>query len=302
MTEQQHPVSGAPSLEAPDAAGVYPIWPGGAPGSEDWDWQERTAPVPWGARHWRYARNVVQPTVTVFRPPAGKANGTAMVVAPGGAFHFLMLEHEGYDMARWLNGLGVTAFVLKYRLARTPDTDADMLAFRDNLQKQLGEARRGDTAPPNREIIRQVRLMGEEDGRQALRFARAHAAEWGIDPARIGISGYSAGGAVAMGAAMQYDAASRPDFAVGIYPAYRAELTVPANPPPLFLVIADDDASVAPISSSRLYEEWHKAGGPAELHIFGNGAHGFGMAATGTLSDAWTRLLESWMRWRGLLG
>jgi fermentation-respiration switch protein FrsA (DUF1100 family) len=101
---------------------------------------------------------------------------------------------------------------------------------------------------------------------------------------------------------MSHDAQSRPDYAVGVYPAYRAELGIPENPPPLFLVIADDDQSVAPISSARLYEAWHKAGAPAELHIFGNGAHGFGMGDKGLLSDLWTKLLENWMRSRGLLG
>ena len=113
------------SVEAPDAEGVYRIWPGEGrgPGSEDWTWSERTMRVPWSDLDRRVTRNVVIPTVTVLRPPAGKANGTAMVVAPGGAFHFLMMDHEGYDMARWLAARGVTAFVLKYRLGRSPDDD-----------------------------------------------------------------------------------------------------------------------------------------------------------------------------------
>ena len=117
------------SVEAPDAEGVYRIWPGEGrgPGSEDWTWSERTIRVPPSDLDRRFTRNVVIPTVTVFRPPAGKANGTAMVVAPGGAFHFLMMDHEGYDMARWLAARGVTAFVLKYRLGQITRRNIDFL-------------------------------------------------------------------------------------------------------------------------------------------------------------------------------
>jgi dienelactone hydrolase len=100
---------------------------------------------------------------------------------------------------------------------------------------------------------------------------------------------------------MQHDAQSRPDFAVGIYPAYRGSLSVPDSPPPLFLVASDEDSSVPPMSTSRLYEAWHKAGGPAELHVFGDGPHGFGMTRIGTLSDVWPMLLANWLRARGLL-
>jgi len=284
-------------------ANVYRIWPGdGVPvGSEDWDWQERTAIVPWMANGWRYARNVVIPSVTVIKPAPGKANGTAMVVAPGGAFHFLMMDHEGYDIGHWLAERGVTALVLKYRLMRTPDDDAEMEVFRNELHKRLGQPTQTDTSPPDRDFMRDVRLLGEEDGRQAIRWARAHADELGIDARKIGIAGSSAGGGVAMGASMAFDVQSRPDYAVGIYPAWRKELVVPDNAPPLFLVISDDDRAVAPMSSSRLYEAWHGAGASAELHVFANGGHGWGMAADAYLARSWLMLLESWMAWRGLV-
>jgi acetyl esterase/lipase len=285
-----------------DPTEIYNIWPGDgtAPGSEGWTWSERTAPVPWGGTSSRrYTRNVVIPTVTVHRP--AKPNGTTLVVAPGGAFHFLMIDHEGHDMARWLNGFGVTVLVLKYRLARTPDADDEVEAFRAEMHKKLRPALQSDDGPPRRDFVLAERQMGEEDGRQAIRFARAHAGEWGIDPNRIGIAGYSAGGGVSMGAAMEHDAASRPDFAVGVYPAWRGELSVPANAPPLFLVISDDDTSVPSVSSTRLYESWHKSGAPAELHVFGNGGHGWGMTEEGWLSDIWPKLLERWLRVRGLI-
>ena len=284
-----------------DPTETYRIWPGNGvpPGSESWDWSERTARVPWSPTLPRYTRNVVIPTVTVHRP--ANPNGTTLVVAPGGAFHFLMIDHEGHDMARWLNTFGVTVLVLKYRLARTPDADDEVEAFRAEMHKQLRPALKTDDGPPRRDFVLTERKMGEEDGRQAVRFARAHAAEWGLDPNRIGIAGYSAGGGVSMGAAMEHDAASRPDFAVGVYPAWRGELSVPADAPPLFLVISDDDASVPSVSSTRLYEAWHKSGAPAELHVFGNGGHGWGMLEAGWLSDIWPQLLERWLRVRGLI-
>jgi len=299
-----NPASTLETPEAPDAAGVFRIWPGNGvpPGAEGWTQRENTMQIPWVERESRLSRNVVVPTLTVFRPAPEKATGAAMIVAPGGAFHFLMIDYEGYNIARWLVERGITALVLKYRIARTPDADADLTAFRDDLQ-----ARRlftpGPTTtepPPITEDMREVRLMGEADGQQAVRFARSHAGEWGIDPKRIGIIGFSAGGAVALGAAMQEEAASRPDFVVGIYPAYRGGMSVPAGAPPLFLAIADDDKSIAPISAARLYEAWHKAERPVELHIFGSGAHGFAIGKSGVLSDPWLDLLGNWLTAQGL--
>jgi acetyl esterase/lipase len=286
----------------PGSTGAFRIWPGVAPGAETWDWTERTAPVFWQTFSQSYARNVTTPTLTLFQPSPGTANGTAVIIAPGGAFHFLMLEHEGHDMARWLNELGITAFVLKYRLARTPDRDEDMPEFRESLGQKLAQARWDDAVPADYEFFRTARLAGEEDGRQAIRFVREHAAEWGLDPERIGIAGFSAGGGVAMGASMQYDPASRPDFAIGIYPAYRAELTVPSDAPPLFLAISDDDPTVPSLSSSRLYDLWKASGASAEFHVFANGGHGWGMGGADFLSATWTMLLQNWLVARGMLG
>jgi acetyl esterase/lipase len=301
--DREGPALGGGMRLSSDPAVVHRIWPGNGvpPGSEGWDWQERTAQVPWLTINRRYTRNVVVPTLTVHRPARGRASGAAMIVAPGGAFHFLMIDHEGHDMARWLAGMGVTALVLSYRLARTPDDDAVMTEFRTAMHERLKRTRQTDEPSEFRDMLAGVRQMGEEDGRQAIRFARAHAAEWGIDAGRVGIAGFSAGGGVTMGAAMEYDTASRPDFAVGVYPSRRAELSVPKDAPPLFLVHSDDDPLVPALSTVRLYEAWHAAGAAAELHLFGNGGHGYGMAKEGWLSDAWPGLLERWMRERGLV-
>ncbi|MGC2403697.1 MAG: alpha/beta hydrolase [Acidobacteriaceae bacterium] len=282
----------------PDAAGLFAIWPGSGrpPGTEKWTWHEQTMQSPESKVPNRMTRNVAIPTVTMFRPAPGTANGTAVIIAPGGAFTFLMVDYEGYDMARWLVRQGVTAFVLKYRVTHSPENDADMGPFLDKLNQTLSHPGPAVTTPPQLPPnLQQARTWGEEDGRQAIRFVRQHAGEWGVDPHRIGIAGFSAGGGVVMGAVMHHDAQSRPDFAAPIYGAYQAATPVPADAPPLFIAAADDDKLVAPISGARLYEAWHAAGKPAELHIFLKGAHGFGMKHENLPSDEWIQLFKNWM-------
>jgi dienelactone hydrolase len=187
-------------------------------------------------------RNVVTPTLTMYRPAAGKANGASVIIAPGGAFRFLMVDYEGVDMARWLAERGVTAFVLKYRVLHTPEDAAGMKVYLQNLSKLLASGdTRGENPPAYDDASKAGIALAEEDGRQAIRYVRSHAADWSLDPHRIGIVGFSAGGSVVMGPVMQHDAASRPDFAAPIYPAYRTATPVPGDAPPLFIVIADDD-------------------------------------------------------------
>jgi acetyl esterase/lipase len=290
--------------QPPDAAGVFAIYPGSGvpPGSEKWTWHEQTMQAPGSQVPTRMVRNVVIPTVTMFKPAVGSANGTALIVAPGGAFSFLMVDYEGYDMARWLTEQGVTAFVLKYRLAHTPETDADMSAFVQNLFNVLPHpGPTVETPPVGTAAIEEARTWAEEDGRQAIRFVRQHAAQWGIAPNRIGIAGFSAGGGVVMGAVMQHDAQSRPDFAAPIYAGYRTATPVPPDAPPLFVALTDDDRLVAPISGARLYEAWHAAGKPVELHIFAGGGHGFGMKKQNLPSDSWIDLFKTWLGAQGYL-
>jgi len=150
--------------------------------------------APWAAESGRrMVRNVIVPTITHFGPAPGTANGTALVIAPGGAFHFLMIDHEGYDLARPLASRGVTCFVLKYRVMPTPERDEDMLAFRNDLHLRIREARQHH-APGNAPLTVEARQWGEDDGRQAIRFVREHAGEFLIDPSRTGIIGPSARG------------------------------------------------------------------------------------------------------------
>jgi acetyl esterase/lipase len=183
-----------------------------------------------------------------------------------------------------------------------PEDDTEMLAYMRNLINILPRQSRNDEKPPVGDAPSEAaRLLAEEDGRQAIRFVRQHAAEWGLDPQRIGIAGFSAGGGVAVAAAVQHDAQSRPDFVVGIYPGYRTATPVPADAPPMFLAITDDDILVAPISVARLYEAWRKADKPVELHIFTKGRHGFGMTKQNLPSDSWPELFKNWLATQGYL-
>jgi acetyl esterase/lipase len=287
-----------------DAAGVFAIYPGTGvpPGSEKATWREQTMQAPGFTGPGGMVRNVVIPTITMFKPAAGKANGASLIVAPGGAFRFLTMDKEGYDMARWLTQQGVTAFVLKYRLTHTPDDDAEMLTYLRNLMNVLPRQSRDDVKPPVGDAPSEAaRLLAEEDGRQAIRYVRQHAAEWGLDPQRIGIAGFSAGGGVAVAAAVEHDAQSRPDFVAGIYPGYRKSTPVPADAPPMFLAISDDDILVSPLSVARLYEEWRNADKPVELHIFTKGRHGFGMLKQNLPTDSWIDLLRNWLDAQGFL-
>ena len=281
--------------ELPEGASEhFHIWEGVPPGSEDWTWTETTGQVPWSPIPRRMTRNVVHPGLTMFRPE--NPNGTALIIAPGGAFHFLMIDHEGHDMARWVTQFGITAFVLAYRLAPSPPGDSEVSAFRAALHRELQGP---DADGPFRQAMRVARAHGEADGRAAVRFVRARAADWGLDPARIGMAGFSAGGGVAFGAVAAEDHASRPDFVIGVYPAARPDMVAPDNPPDLFLIHADDDPQVDPGVAVNLYRAWHERGGSAELHIVANGGHGFGMTKDGSLADSWTDLCARWLRARG---
>jgi quercetin dioxygenase-like cupin family protein/acetyl esterase/lipase/phenylpyruvate tautomerase PptA (4-oxalocrotonate tautomerase family) len=288
----------------PDAASVFAIYPGSGvpPGSQSWTWHEQTTDAPGNTRPNRMVRNVVIPTITMFKPPAGKATGTSLVIAPGGAFRFLMVDYEGYDMARSLAQAGVTTFVLKYRVAHTPENDVEMAAYLQNTFKILPHPGPAELKPPvGNQEAEEARTWAEEDGRQAIQFVREHAGEWGLDPHRIGIAGFSAGGGLAVEAAMRHSTESRPDFVGAIYAGYRSATPVPADAPPLFIAATDDDVLVAPISGARLYEAWHAAGKPAELHIFVKGQHGFGMKKQNLSSDAWIDLFKSWLANQGYL-
>ena len=289
-------------VEGPsDADGIFTVWPDdGVPsGSESWTWHEQSKEVSGDIM----ARNVVIPTITMFKPEEGTANGTSVIVLPGGAFHFLMMENEGYEVARSLAKSGVTAFVLKYRVQPTPVNEDEFSKFMGELSTELPRVDQYEAYPPVGHFkCEEARLWGEEDGKEAISFLRQNASDLGIDPNKIGIMGFSAGGGISVNIALQCDSLSRPNFVGGIYPGYRVA-SPPANKDvaPLFLAIADDDSSVAPISSARLYEQWHKLSQSVELHVFSSGKHGFGMKNQNFTSDAWIGLFKNWLDSLGFL-
>src|SRR5882672_10068463 len=213
---------------------VVNIWPGVAPGSENWTLKERTADnTPIGT----VVFNVVTPTLTAYLPERSKATGTGVIIAPGGAFVALAIDLEGNNVARWLQEKGVAAFVLKYRIM-------------EKRQEGIPSGMNMDEAGK----------YGIADGIQALKVVRAHAAEWGVSPNRIGFMGFSAGAMVTSGAVLQQDSAGRPNFAAMIYGGpFGVIPKIPAKLPPLFVAWAQDDA-VAGDFVRKFYDALTRAG------------------------------------------
>ncbi len=297
---------------APGLAGAVELrlWEGTAPGSEgagaviETAEERSTTEMPD-----RRIRNVTVPTITVYRPSPETNTGAAFVICPGGGYAGLAIDKEGHDIARYLNSLGVTGIVLKNRLPR-PE------GFVFNHDVPISDAAR------------------------AVRLARHHAADWGLDSDRIGIMGFSAGGHLASTLATQFDAgepgsadpvereSSRPDFQVLVYPVvsfreeighggsrtrligknpsaelvdrYSSELNVTAETPPAFLVHTHDD-HVKVENSLVYYQALRAAGVPAEMHIYEVGGHGYGIRPTGKPVATWHHRMVEWMKQRGLL-
>ncbi|HEX3718232.1 MAG TPA: alpha/beta hydrolase [Verrucomicrobiae bacterium] len=266
---------------------VIRLYDGPAPGSEDWKQTEQENRTNlWKTR---VVFNVVNPTLTVFSPEAGKANGTAVVICPGGGFFALSIDSEGFDVARWLNKKGVTCFVLKYRLVecKTDDPTREMMAHE-----------------PLDEVVAPVVKLALADGNAAIGYLRAHAAEYEVNPNRIGIIGFSAGGTVAVSVAMNYTAETRPDFVAPIYPAYSWAIKgngVPKDAPPAFVLAASDDPLHLAPQSVAIYQDWIAAGKQAELHLYSKGGHGFGMRRQHLPSDHWIERFADWLGVQGLL-
>jgi acetyl esterase/lipase len=249
------------------------LWPGLAPGSEHWAQQERVIEgTPLGA----VVLNVVTPTLTAYLPDSANAAGTGVIIAPGGAFVALPIDHEGTGVARWLQAHGIAAFVLKYRIVEKRQDGIPQMDM--------------DTAG----------RYGIADGIQALKVVRAHAREWRLTPGRIGFLGFSAGGMVASGTVLQPDAAARPDFAGVIYGGpFGVMPSIPAHLPPLFLAWAQDDAvALRPIW--RFEEALRAAGEKPEIHVYNTGGHVFGMRHQGKTSDHWIDEFYFWLEAQGL--
>jgi acetyl esterase/lipase len=236
----------------------------------------------------RIVRDVTAPTITPFLPDAGHASGAAVLVVPGGGFLFNSIDNEGTKVARWLAAHGIAAFVLKYRLEPSPP---DPAAF---LKSTAARFHPPSPAELQKLLASPQANAAAQDAAAALALLRTEAARFHIDPARIGILGFSAGAITAMKLAQQHNAADHPDFVAAIYGAAQPR-PVPPDAAPLFLAVAADDPLLA-ANSAPIFEAWHKAGKSAELHVFAAGGHGFGLVSHGTTSDHWIDEFYWWLQ------
>lgn len=285
---------------AADQPLVVSIWPGKAPDDVGISGEEKFIQLmvngkayEVGGRPTKWLTNVTKPTLTVYRPAQSKNTGTAMLICPGGGYHNLGWDVEGEEVAAWLNSIGMTGIILKYRCPRRP----------------------GDVKgePP---------LGPLKDAQRAVSLVRSKAGEWGIDPAKIGMVGFSAGGHLVGATATNFDKRTyepiddidkiscRPDFAIMLYSGYfkvkdRDELSptirTPAGIPPLFLVHATDDPVSEVDNTVKMYLAMKHAGASAELHIYASGGHGFAVRNVGLPCATWTDRCVEWLRSQGFL-
>jgi len=268
----------SPKVFSQQAPVEIPLWPNGAPGFES----RRNEPTQ--AKDW-WVKNIHNPSVTVFPAPKDKATGTAVIVCPGGGHRELVFNAEGKEAAEYLNSIGVTAFVLKYRLAREENSPY-------TLEKHV-----------------------REDAYRAMRLVRSRAQEWNVNPDRIGMLGFSAGGEVV--ALVAYDAGNgnpaatdpvdkvngKPNFQMLVYPGPAfIPSSVPKDAPPLFMLVANDDACCSePVVN--LLKGYRAANLPVEAHIYTQGSHGFNMGNRSKLNSikTWPQRMADWMGDTGLL-
>jgi acetyl esterase/lipase len=271
------------------AQDVIPLQSGTAPDSTQENYPEKE----YFSKIWNteVVTNVTKPSLTVFKPTPEMRNGTAVVVCPGGGFMALSITSEGNDVARYLATRGVTAFVLKYRLAHTgEDATQEFTALFTDRQKFL-------------EVVGKVIPLAIADGLTAVTYVRQHASEWGVSPDRVGIIGFSAGGGVTAGVAFHYAPEGRPAFVAPIYAgaATFKDDPVPADAPPMFVAAATDDQLGLAPDSVALYEKWTGAHKSAELHMYAKGGHGFGMRKQDLPTDHWIDRFADWLEVQGWL-
>lgn len=279
-----------------------PLWSDRAPGSEDWTVPESISDRGGG----RVATNVSAPTLTAFLPDPAKANGAAVVIAPGGALQALALDSEGTRVAEWLNSKGIAGFVLKYRLRQQQANSATAGGSLAATVKPAGPRQeltivKGNANPaPGDKVLDEVLRFAVADAQQALRLVRKNAATWHVDPKRVGLMGFSAGGGVSVGAVIANAPGASADFLISVYGPSLQDVNVPENAPPLFVAVGANHFNVTN-GCIALFSEWKNAGKPAELHVYDQVNAGFGIAKRGLPVDSWPDRLLEWLQMHKLL-
>jgi acetyl esterase/lipase len=273
---------------------ILELWPDTVPGEKEAPGEEHDTTKPSDAlvagKSVARLGNVSKPTISVYRPGAARENGSAVIVCPGGGYHILAMDLEGTEVCDWLNSIGVTAVLLKYRVPKRPGLEKHAAAL--------------------------------QDAQRAVGLVRHNARDWGIDPRRVGVLGFSAGGHLAAVVSTQYgerkyavvDAADRlscrPDFTILIYPAYLTvkeqgdsvspELPLTTNTPPVFMAMAEDDP--VRVETALNYSlALRRLNVPFELHVYPVGGHGYGLRQSGDLVTTWPQRAAEWMGSRGWL-
>lgn len=239
-----------------------------------------------------FARNVSIATLTPFLPPKSKANGTAVIVAPGGGFRTLSMQNEGWDVAKALVKKGCAAFVLKYRLNPTP---ADLAEFQTPSRPPTGGAPR---RPPMGGDPAQAFAIQIADASAAFNLIKSRATEWNVDPNKIGMVGFSAGAMLTMSTGL-YAKDVNLAFLGNIYGPL-GTMKAPTNAPPLFIALAADDPLMAN-GGYGLIDSWKAVKRPVEFHLYEQGGHGFGMYNKETTSTGWFEAFASWLKMRGFI-
>jgi dienelactone hydrolase len=284
------PALALPPPAPPSFAGKpIPLGTGAVPGGHSEEIWNHTG----GRQKLWTARNVTEAVLIPVLPPAGKATGAGVVVAPGGAFRTLAMDSEGYVIAKWLADHGIAAFVLKYRLVPTAPNPSQFI-------REFSEVMKGAPAGPGERRKVPIPQFAIDDGIAAVRLVRTRAKEFGVDPARVGMMGFSAGAVTTIRVALQANPDSMPAFIAPVYPSMDP-VQAPEAAPPMFAVMATDDGLYGR-QGYGLIESWAQTGKKVEFHAFQRGGHGFGGGKPGTTSDGWLELFRRWLDMNGFLG
>ncbi|MFP3835191.1 alpha/beta hydrolase [Chryseobacterium sp. SIMBA_028] len=269
-----------------------PLYSGKAPGTEKW--KQKEAHTYSDLFKTEVVYNVTSPSILVFEAPKEKANGTVILIAPGGGFQSLSINREGIDLAKKLTEQGITAIVLKYRLLETNSNDPAREMMENVKDLKMFEAK---TMP--------IKMMAGEDIKTAITYLRAHSKELNIKTNRLGVIGFSAGANVVLESILHSsDASTRPDFAAAIYGGPDKDALnapIPSKSLPLFICAASDDQLKLAPKSILLYNKWLEAGQPAELHMYEKGGHGFGMGVQNLPVDHWIDRYIDWLKYHQYL-